>query len=374
MDVFLPDVCTIQYGFPFDSAKFSSSEGTPLIRIRDVVRGYSKTYTSEKYSEEYIVNDGDLLIGMDGEFNIAKWKGGKALLNQRVCRLFPKSDIDKQYLFYYMSQALKQIEDKTPFATVKHLSAKQLNSIIVPMLPLDEQHRIGAVLDKISDLIALRKQQLAKLDELVKARFMEIFGDIIHNNLNWPTFSLSDIANSRLGKMLNAKQQTGQYSFPYLANFNVQWFRFEIDELHKMDFNEADQKEFELRDGDLLVCEGGEVGRCAVWHNQVIPCYFQKALHRIRCNLEIIEPDYLSWWFKFHCDYNQFEDIVGSKATIAHLPGAKLKKLEIVVPPIGLQRQFSYFIAEVEKTRLTIRQGLDKLETMKRALMQEYFG
>ena len=84
--------------------------------------------------------------------------------------------------------------------------------------------------------------------------------------------------------MLDAKQQTGKYSYPYLANFNVQWFNFNVDNLNQMDFNEAEQKEFELRDGDLLVCEGGEIGRCAVWHNEIQPCFFQKALHRVRCN------------------------------------------------------------------------------------------
>ena len=132
MERLLTEVCKIQYGFPFDSSKFSDKNGLPVIRIRDVVRGYSETFTTEEYNEEYIVNDGDMLIGMDGEFNIGKWNGGKALLNQRVCRLFPTSEIDSEYLFYYMPKILKEIEYATPFATVKHLSAKQINKIVVP--------------------------------------------------------------------------------------------------------------------------------------------------------------------------------------------------------------------------------------------------
>ena len=142
MEKFLPEICTIQYGFPFDSAKFSISEGMPLIRIRDVVRGYSETFTTEDYKEEYVVNKDDLLIGMDGEFNIAKWGATPALLNQRVCRLLPTSEVDKNYLFYFMPSALKRIEEKTPFVTVKHLSAKELNKVRVPLLPLEAQHRI----------------------------------------------------------------------------------------------------------------------------------------------------------------------------------------------------------------------------------------
>ena len=295
-----------------------------------------------------------------------------------VLRIIDTDQWDSKYLFYalfanYQRGGTRKYQNKT--TGLHNLKTDQyVKEVEIPERLYNEQKHIAHILDKVCNLIALRKQQLDKLDELVKARFVEMFGDIIHNNMNWPTFLLSDVANSRLGKMLDAKQQTGQYRFPYLANFNVQWFRFEIAELNKMDFNEADQKEFELKDGDLLVCEGGEVGRCAVWHDQVVPCYFQKALHRIRCNSEIIEPNYLSWWFKFHSEYNQFEDVVGSKATIAHLPGAKLKKLEVVIPPVELQRQFSSVVAQVDKCRLTTKQGLDKLEMMNKALMQRYFG
>ena len=374
MERLLPDVCKIQYGFAFDSSKFSADEGVPLIRIRDVVRGFSETCTTEECSEDYIVNDGDMLIGMDGEFNIAHWKGGRAYLNQRVCKLIPNDEIDGLYLFYFMPKALKAIEDKTPFVTVKHLSAKELNKIIVPVPSIEQQKKMAEHLRKVDELIALRKEQLAKLDELVKARFVEMFGDVVHNTKRWPIHQFSQVAYSRLGKMLDSKRQTGHNSYPYLANFNVQWFRFELDNLNRMDFSEADRQEFELLDGDLLVCEGGEIGRCAVWHNEIQPCYFQKALHRVRCNRDVILPDYLAWWFKFNCDHHGFAEIEGAKATIAHLPGAKLKQLPVAVPPLELQEKFTSFVEQTDRMKLTIQAGLDKLEVMKKALMQEYFG
>ncbi len=205
----LTDICKIQYGYAFDSAKFSDSDGVPLIRIRDVVRGYSETYTTEKASDEYIVNDGDMLIGMDGEFNIAHWKGGNAYLNQRVCRLIPTDDVDPLYLFYYMPKALKSIEDKTPFVTVKHLSAKELNKIIVPLPTREEQHRIAASLRKVDELITLRKEQLAKLDQLVKSRFIELF-----DSKGYPTLKWNDVFNTTTGKLdSNAMVENGEYPF-----------------------------------------------------------------------------------------------------------------------------------------------------------------
>lgn len=251
---------------------------------------------------------------------------------------------------------------------------KWLKEIEIPLPDETEQQKIVDILDKISELIAMRKEQLAKLDQLVKSRFIEMFGDVIHNTKNWQIRTFSDIASSRLGKMLDSKQNTGTYSYPYLANFNVQWFSINLENLNQMDFDEDDRIEFELRDGDLLVCEGGEIGRCAVWHNELQPCFFQKALHRVRCNRKFLHPDFLAWWFRFNCEHGGFSSIAGAKATIAHLPGIKLKQLQVSVPPIELQEQFAAFVEQTDKTKLAIQQSLNKLETLKKSLMQEYFG
>lgn len=276
--------------------------------------------------------------------------------------------------FYYLFSAKDWTKGTNRAVMGTTLNKATLSAVSITVPPIDEQRKIAAILDKVSDLIAKRRQQLDKLDEMVKARFVEMFGDVIQNTKLWPQYIFSDITTSRLGKMLDAKQQTGMCQYPYLANFNVQWFRFELDNLNEMDFNEADRIEFELRDGDLLVCEGGEIGRCVVWHNEIQPCYFQKALHRVRCKKEIVLPDYLAWWFKYNCDNKGFAAIEGAKATISHLPGAKLKALLVSVPPIEQQKQFATFVEQTEKSKTTISRSLEKLETLKKALMQEYFG
>jgi len=188
----LPDICKIQYGYAFDSALFTNDKGLPLVRIRDISRGYSETYTSESYTDEYLVTNNDILIGMDGEFNIARWNGGKALLNQRVCKLIPSDMVDANYLFYFMPKALKAIEDKTPFVTVKHLSAKELNKIEICLPSIETQRKVAAILENITNLISLRKQQLAKLDELVKARFVEMFGDPFINPMKWKKIKIEE--------------------------------------------------------------------------------------------------------------------------------------------------------------------------------------
>ena len=286
--------------------------------------------------------------------------------------LLPKENVLPEYLYYVVRYM--HLEKYFIGATIPHIYFKDYKNEEFNLDTLNRQIEIVSILKRVENIVESRQQELKKLDDLIKARFVEMFGDVICNSKSWKMRVFSDIASSRLGKMLDAKQQTGKCSYPYLANFNVQWFRFHLENLNQMDFDEDDRIEFELRDGDLLVCEGGEIGRCAVWHNEIQPCYFQKALHRVRCNRQIIHPDYLAWWFKYNCDHGGFVAIVGGKATIAHLPGAKLKQLQIAVPPIELQEQFADFVTQIDKSKVAVQKALEETQLLFDSLMQKYFG
>ena len=382
----LGDLCDILNGYAFKSEKYVNS-GIRIIRIANVQKGYIEDSAPVFYPldnneyKKYELTEGDLLLSLTGNVGrvaLLQKEFLPAALNQRVAclRIKDETTLNKSFLFNFLNSDYfenKCIEFAKGVAQ-KNMSTEWLKDYEMPLFSMETQKKISNELDQISNLISLRKQQLSKLDELVKSRFIEMFGDVITNSKSWKQYIFSEIATSRLGKMLDAKQQTGESSFPYLANFNVQWFRFDLTSLNQMDFDEEDRVEFELKEGDLLVCEGGEIGRCAVWHNEMQPCYFQKALHRVRCNTEVINPNYMAWWFKYNCDHNGFAAIEGAKATIAHLPGAKLKLLRVTTPPIELQNEFVAFIEQVDKSKFEIQKSLEKLETLKKALMQKYFG
>ena len=265
--------------------------------------------------------------------------------------LLPKENILPEYLFYVVKYM--HLEKYFTGATIPHIYFKDYQHEEFNLDPIEKQVKIVTVLKKCEKIIDDRKKEMQLLDDLIKARFVEMFGDVIHNDRKWECQQFSDITTSRLGKMLDTKHQMGTCKYPYLANFNVQWFRFELGNLNEMDFNEKEREEFCLEDGDLLVCEGGEIGRCAVWHNQIKKCFFQKALHRVRCNQDIILPDYLSWWFKYNCENGGFTAIEGAKATISHLTGTKMKMLDVTVPPIELQEQFVDIIHQVDKSKFS---------------------
>jgi type I restriction enzyme M protein len=147
------DLCNVQSGFAFKSELFNAFEGFPIIRIRDIKPSRTDTKYNGSYSDEFLVENGDLLIGMDGEFNATLWKGGRALLNQRVCRLLNFRGVVKEYIFSLIQKKLKDIEDKTYAVTVKHISAKQILDIQIPLPPYSVQVEIVSEIDSYQKII-----------------------------------------------------------------------------------------------------------------------------------------------------------------------------------------------------------------------------
>lgn len=374
MKKLLPEVCTIQYGFPFDSAKFSDSNGMPLIRIRDVVRGYSETYTTEEYKSEYIVHENDLLIGMDGEFNIAKWGKTPALLNQRVCRLAPKDSIDKDYLFYFMPIALKRIEEKTPFVTVKHLSAKELNKIEIPVLSLEEQRKIAETLSKVDKLIAFRDQQLDKLDELVKARFVEMFGTFPANPFRWSIGKIQDVVSDvRYGSSRPAVEG-GKY--PYLRMNNITYSgELDLRDTKRIDIPDSELDKCTVRRGDVLFNRTNSkelVGKTCVYNRDELMVLAGFVI-RVRVN-ERIRPEVLSAFLNMDFSKRMLIGMCKTAIGQANINAKELQNIDLYIPPIELQDKFVALKNKIDQQKQTVQQSLEKLELMKKALMQEYFG
>lgn len=156
---------------------------------------------------------------------------------------------------------------------------------------------------------------------------------------------LGDVCDVQLGKMLSPRSRTGRASRPYLRNANVQWNRFDLSDVAEMDFDADEVTKFALRSGDLLVCEGGEPGRAAIWDGQIEPCFYQKALHRIRPRSNDVDAKFILYrlWLGALC--GEFSES-HAQTTIAHLPAVRLKELRMVLPPVAQQRRI---VARLDK-------------------------
>ena len=172
--------------------------------------------------------------------------------------------------------------------------------------------------------------------------------------------------------MLDKGKEVGDCQVPYLANTNVQWGRFDLAALRTMDFSESDCEEFKLEHGDLLICEGGEVGRTAIWHGAHDRIYFQKALHRVRLDPTVAVPEYVFQFMWFMAKNGGFRDLTTS-ATIAHLTGVKLKRLPCPRPPLELQHRFAAIVESVEQQKASQRTHLAELDTLFASLQSRAF-
>jgi type I restriction enzyme S subunit len=220
----------------------------------------------------------------------------------------------------------------------------------IPLPPLATQKRIAEILDAADALRRKDQELLKKYEELAQAIFIDMFGDPVKNEKGWEVKPFGELFDSRLGKMLDAKKQNGNLKYKYLGNSNVQWFSFQLNNLAAMTFDEKEIRTFELKYGDLLICEGGEVGRTAIWKNEIENIYFQKAIHRARVKNNIINAEYTSRLFWFLAKFGGLDDFVTS-STISHLTGEKLKMVPIPVPQITLQEEFEKILSKLNEIK-----------------------
>ena len=186
----------------------------------------------------------------------------------------------------------------------------------------------------------------------------------------WRSLKVSELFELQLGKMLDKAARTLEPNYLYLTNRNVQWGRMELDGLNRMHFSEKEKQKFSLRPGDLLVCEGGEVGRSALWSDDEIECYFQKALHRLRPKTSEISPHFMLYFMHFAAANKLLEHLT-SQSSIAHLTRKKLAVLEVPIPPLAEQRKIAAILSSVDEAIEKTQAVIDQVQVVKKGLMQE---
>lgn len=380
----LVDICKIQYGYPFDSKQFCDDSKYPqLIRIRDVSRGYSETYYSGEIPEGYYIDKGDYLIGMDGEFNIAAWNSERALLNQRVCKITASEETFDRFLFYNLRIILKQIEDETPFVTVKHLSAKRLNAITINLPPLSEQQHIVEELDLLSSIIEKKKAQLKELDNLAQSLFYEMFGDPITNEKGWSYKKLNTLIDENVITYHLDGNHGGDYprseefvdeGVPYIGanSLNNGFVNFSMAKYLPKERACKTKKGLAIN-GDVLFAHNATVGPVAYLITNEPLVILSTSLTAYRCNQDKMNPLFLraymqSIWFE-----SQYKASM-KQTTRNQIPITQQKKFDFILPPISLQNQFAEKVQAIEHQKELIKQSIKEVETLFNSRMDYYFN
>ena len=292
------------------------------------------------------------------------------------CVLRVKDGVDNRFIFYFC-QSPYFVEDMTTQATgasYPAVTASIVRKSTLPAYTLEEQHEIAQHLDTVSTLISLRKQQIAKLDELVKARFVEMFGTIHNNHYGYDERCLQDVCE----QIKDGTHQTPEYTEDKLAGYKflsskdvtsgkIDWnhLKYIPEWLHQELYTRIAP-----RKGDILLAKNGTTGIAAVVdRDEVFDIYVSLAL------LRPIEINSIYLWAAINsAETKQQFDASLKGIGVPNLHLGEIKKARILVPPKTLQEQFAAFVAQTDKQELTIQQSLDKLELMKKVLMQKYFG
>ena len=377
----LGDLVDILSGFAFDAANFSDEGDIALIRIRDVIRGQSNTFYRGGYDDKYLIQKGDILIGMDGEFNRARWQSAPALLNQRVCKIKSSSPkLSEEYLFHFLPAALKAIEDTTSFVTVKHLSAKQIKDISIPLPPVEEQRRIAAILDQAETLRTQRRTALALLDSLTQSLFLDMFGDPVANPKGWQRLPLSalveKIDSGWSPVCLDRRAEEGEWAVLKLGAITSCEFKPQENKALPPDI--APVESIEVKPGDLLFSRKNTyelVAACALVNQTPARLMMSDLIFRFRLNASsAVIPQYLHRLLTYATKRQEVQKLAGGSAgSMPNISKAKLLDFLIEVPPLPLQKTFATRIASIEALKTTHRHALAALDALFASLQQRAF-
>ena len=387
----LGEVCDILNGYAFKSNQYTTS-GVRIIRISNVQKGYIEDKSPVYYPcddenvKKYELKQNDLLISLTGNVGrtaLLEEKFLPAALNQRVScvRLKEPDKVLKTYLFhllnsdYFEQQCMKAAEG----VAQKNLSPKWLFEYKIPIYSIERQKEISNTLDKIDLLIILRKQQLAKLDELVKARFVEMFGNPSNNSLGFPYEPLSNcLLSIENGKSFVCSNDMRQEENPAILKLSaVTYGVYQQDENKAILDSSMFVKSAEVHKGDLLFTRKNTpelVGMCAYVNDTAPNLMMPDLIFRLNTN-EKINKIFLWKLINHEFFRGKIQNIAtGSAKSMSNISKERLEKLAIIFPPLHLQNDFAALVERVDQQKQTIQQSLEKLELLKKALMQEYFG
>lgn len=285
-----------------------------------------------------------------------------------------KYDIDINYLYHLLS-GYNWSEGTNKAVLGLTLNKATLSQKKIPLPILKEQQKIAAVLDKVSELIALRKKQLEKLDELVKSRFVEMFGDPVENNKNWKISQLVDICTKLTdGTHFSPESyEFGEYKYITAKNIKFNGFDFSNITYVNKDVHTKIYSRCNPEYGDVLYIKDGVTTGIAIVNTLYEPFTMLSSIALLKQNRELVNGFYLCSVLNNQHMYDLIRSNMGG-AAITRLTIQKINKITIPVPPLEIQEQFATFVTKVDKQKLTIQQSLDKLEVLKKALMQKYFG
>ena len=376
----LGDAATYINGYAF-KPEDRGDKGLPIIRIQDLTgNAYDIGFYNGEYPRKIEINDGDVLISWSASLGVYVWNRGKALLNQHIFKVvFDKAKINKEYFVYAVRRKLVEMASKTHGATMKHIVKKDFDTTEIPYPEMNRQLEIANTLDKVSYVIEARKKELEEFDNLIKSRFVELFGDPVLNTLNLqtkPMTELCQIIDGDRGKNYPTVEEFSEEGYCLFLNAkNVTSTGFNFDNCMFVT-QEKDEvlRKGKLQRGDVVLTTRGTIGNLAFYTHEIPYEHVRINSGMVILRMFQTEIDEVYFIEQFKMQLADIKEKIASGSAQPQLPISTMNKIQVILPRIEMQKEFTNFVKQVDKLKVEVQKSLDETQQLMDSLMQKYFG
>ncbi len=380
----LEEIAEVQNGYAFSSKNFNHTEGLPLIRIRDIFHKTTENLYKGKYPKEFVVERADMLIGMDGDFKVARWQGEKALLNQRVCRVkFFSSNYDERFMFYSLQPFLDAIHSETSAVTVKHLSSKTIKAIPLPLPPRPIQRAIVSKLEELFSSLESGIADLKKTQEQLKVYRQAVLKKAFEGG--YFSCEISSRPLSSLSLLITKGASPKWQGFDYVEdneellfvtseNVREGFISLKKEKYLPKGFNDI-QKRSILEKGDVLFnIVGASIGRAAIFKLNKL-ANINQAVALIRLNGEL-NSEYLNYFLNSEIAKQEY---LKNQVDVARA-NLSLKNVNDISVPYCKPEEQKKILREIEsrlsvctKIEESLEEGIGKSEVLRQSILKKAF-
>ena len=368
----LKDCCTIIAGQSPESKYYNSTgEGLPFFQGKadfGLLYPNIRTYCSQPTK---IAEKDDILLSVRAPVGPTNLSPGKVCIGRGLTAIRPDSSIRLKYLLHFFRYYEAQLQKSGTGTTFKAITQNVIKNIEVPVPPLDEQERIVSKIEELFSKLDASVAELQTAKEKLKVYRQAVLREAFGCVKSFIPFG--NITDARLGKMLDKEKNTGTPQ-RYLRNINVRWFHFDLSDLLEMRIEADEIEKYSVQYGDLVICEGGEPGRCAVWEKQEA-IFYQKALHRIRF-IDGSNPKFYMYYLWFAAQTGRLKNFFTGTG-IKHLTGQSLAKVPVPNTNKNTQDQvvseIEFRLSVCDSIEQTIDTSLQQAEALRQSILKQAF-
>lgn len=374
----LKDIATITMGQSPNSSSYNEEKnGMPFYQGN---ADFGELYPTARVwcsNPKKIAKENDILISVRAPIGALNYATEECCIGRGLAAITIENDAERNYVFHFLKAQNKELNNKGTGSTFKAISKSVLEEVQVPVISKEQQEISMKLMDIIEQIIHQRKQELQRLDELIQARFVEMFGDPKNNPNHYPVCRLSEYIDFLTsGSRGWAQYCTNDGKEWFITIRNVKDCRISVDNMQPIDApSNAEAKRTKVKEGDLLISITADLGRTGVVTKEIAEhgAYINQHLTCIRLNKDVLNPLYVAYFMDSPAGKEQFE-LKNQSAVKAGLNFSSINSLRLVVPPKDRQNAFADFVTQVDKSKVAVQKALDETQLLFDSLMQKYFG